>query len=99
MTKDKFIEIIELHQKQQEDLDKASDYINFDCSLFEFGWIMFDMLISESFNTKQADWIYWWLFERIDYNGQELPYYDEEDNEYYIHTADDLWNYIITLND
>ncbi len=97
MTKELFVEIIELYQKQNELVDRYSDLISYDSPIIEFGWKMFDVVLQEAFSENQLDWIHWWLYDRISFiTGKELPYYDE-DKEYYMHTIDDLWEYISKL--
>lgn len=98
MTKERFVEIIELHQKQNELVDKYSDFIAYDSPIIEFGWEMFDAVLQEAFSETQLDWIHWWLYDRISFvTGEELPYYDEDDEKQYMHTIDDLWEYISKL--
>ena len=95
MDKSTFINLIEQHQEQEERIDKFSEIIRFDSPVIEFGWKMFDAVITEAFNEQQQDWIFWWLYERIGIiDGKEHPYYDEEGNAHYLHTAEDLWNFI-----
>jgi len=98
MTKERFVEIIELHQKQNELVNKYSDLISYDSPIIEFGWKMFDAVLQEAFSDEnQLDWIRWWLYDRISFiTGEELPYYDG-DKECYMHTIDDLWEYISKL--
>lgn len=97
MTKERFVEIIELYQEQNELVDKYSDLIAYDSPIIEFGWEMFDAVLREAFNNDQRDWINWWLYDRISFiTGKELPYYDG-DKECYMHTVDDLWEYISKL--
>lgn len=98
MNKNTFINLIEQHQEQSDRLDRLSEIISYDSPLVEFGWIMFDYVIKEAFNEEQQDWIFWWLYERIDIiTRKELPYYDKDNNACYMHTAEDLWNYINNL--
>lgn len=95
MNKEEFLKIIKLQQEQNKRIDRLSELINFDSPLVEFGWIMFDKLIIASFNEKQVDWINWWLYERIGIiDGKEHPYWDAEGNEQYLHTPEDLWEFI-----
>lgn len=95
MTKERFVEVIELYQQQNELVDKYSDLISYDSPIIEFGWKMFDAVLREAFSRSQLDWIHWWLYDRISL-GEESPYYDG-DKECYMHTIDDLWEYISKL--
>ena len=95
MNKEQFIEIIKQHQEQEERLDRLSEIIDYGSPLVEFGWLMFDNVMREAFNETQVDWIFWWLYERISLTtGEELPYWDENDVEHYVHTPEELWDLI-----
>lgn len=98
MDKNTFIYLIKQHQEQSDRIDRLSEIISYDSPVIEFGWKMFDKLMSISFNENQLDWINWWLYERIGFiDGKEHPYYDEENNAHYLHTIEDLWNFINKL--
>jgi hypothetical protein len=98
MDKSTFISLIEQHQEQSDRIDRLSEIISYDSPVVEFGWKMFDKLMAVSFNENQLDWINWWLYERIGFiDGKEHPYYDEDNNAHYLHTAEDLWNFINKL--
>lgn len=98
MDKSTFINLIEQHQEQSDRIDRLSEIISYDSPVVEFGWKMFDKLMAVSFNENQLDWINWWLYERIGFiDGKEHPYYDENNNAHYLHTAEDLWNFINKL--
>ena len=98
MTKEQFIKIIDQHQEQWDRIDRLSEIINYDSPLVEFGWLMFDNVMREAFNEDQRDWISWWLYERIGIiDGKEHPYWDENGEEHYIHTAEELWDFIQNL--
>lgn len=95
MNKEQFIEIIKQHQEQEARLDRLSEIIDYGSPLVEFGWLMFDNVMREAFNETQVDWIFWWLYERISLTtGEELPYWDENDVEHYVHTPEELWDLI-----
>lgn len=95
MNKEQFIEIIKQHQEQEKRLDRLSELIDYGSPLVEFGWLMFDNVMREAFNETQVDWISWWLYERISLTtGEELPYWDENDVEHYVHTPEELWDLI-----
>lgn len=98
MDKSTFINLIEQYQEQSDRIDRLSEIISYDSPVVEFGWKMFDKLMAVSFNENQLDWINWWLYERIGFiDGKEHPYYDENNNAHYLHTAEDLWNFINKL--
>jgi hypothetical protein len=88
---------IKMLQDYEDLIDKCSIIVDVNSPIFEFGWKMFDIFLNESFNSDQVDWINWWLYERIDIiTNEESPYYDG-DKECYMHTIDDLWEYISKL--
>lgn len=98
MTRETFLKIVKLHQEQDNRIDRLSEIISYDSPLVEFGWLMFDEVLREAFNEKQRDWITWWLYERISIiSGEEFPYWDENGVEHYMHTPEELWDYIINL--
>jgi hypothetical protein len=95
MNKEQFIKIIEQHQEQEKRIDRLSELIDYDSPLVEFGWLMFDNVMREAFNEDQRDWISWWLYDRISFTtGEELPYYEEGNEEHYVHTPEELWDLI-----
>ena len=95
MKRETFLNVIKLHQEQEKRLDRLSEIIDYGSPLVEFGWLMFDELMHESFNETQVDWIFWWLYDRISLTtGEEFPYWDENDVEHYVHTPEELWDLI-----
>lgn len=94
MKKEDFVTIIKLHQEQNDRVDRASEFIDYSSPIIDFGFIMFDYVLREAFNENQIDCIFQWLYDRIDFNGREHPYWDENGNKHYLHTIDDLWDYI-----
>ena len=95
MNKEQFIQIIKQHQEQEERLDRLSELIDYGSPLVEFGWLMCDNVMREAFNENQVDWIFWWLYDRIDLiTKEEHPYWDENDVEHYVHTPEELWDLI-----
>jgi hypothetical protein len=95
MNKEQFVEIIKQHQEQEKRIDRLSELIDYGSPLVEFGWLMFDNVMREAFNEDQRDWISWWLYDRISFTtGEELPYYEEGNEEHYVHTPEELWDLI-----
>lgn len=95
MKRETFLNVIKLHQEQEERLDRLSELIDYGNPLVEFGWLMFDNVMHEAFNETQVDWIFWWLYDRIDLiTKEEHPYWDENDEEHYVHTPEELWDLI-----
>lgn len=95
MKRETFLNVIKLHQEQEERLDRLSELIDYGSPLVEFGWLMFDNVMHEAFNETQVDWIFWWLYDRIDLiTKEEHPYWDENDEEHYVHTPEELWDLI-----
>lgn len=97
ITKEQFIEIINLHKEHVERLNGLHDY-GFDLwntDIIEFGLIMFDRCIDTSFNEDGEDWINWWLFERDNEWCSEIgKAWDENGKEIPTETIEDLWNIV-----
>lgn len=94
ITKQDFINLIQLHNKQSSNLDKLSEFgfSIFDSSVIEYGNIMFEKLIDALFTEEGVDWIFWWLYEK---NGNpDMKAWDENHNEIPAETIDNLWNII-----
>ena len=100
IDKSLFVECIKKHLTQNKKLIQLAElgFDIWDTQVNEFGWQMFDVFIKSNFNEDGQDWINWWLYERIGFiDGKEHPYYDENNNAHYLHTAEDLWNFINKL--
>lgn len=95
MDKKTFIEVINLYKNQQETVDEVSHVIKFDSDLVEFGWIMFEKLMYECFPSDKVDFVFWWLWERVDWAGELYKAYREDGSEIKLDCAEDLWEYLM----
>lgn len=95
MNKQTFIKIIKAHQQQDALISKAQVIIDIDSPIIEFGWEMFQLLLESNFNEEDREFIYWWLYERVNsYTGEVRQAYDSNGNPIKLDTPEDLWNYL-----
>ena len=99
MTKEQFILMIKDYQEQDKNIDRVHDIINWDSPIIDFGWKMMDLVIKTNFNENQADWIDWWLYDRISFDNSINEAYDKDGKEIDLDTPEKLWNFLQTLND
>ena len=53
------------------------------------------MYLEEMFTKDGVDWINWYIYERKSIiTGEILPCFDEEGNEFYVNTPEDLWKLV-----
>ena len=96
ITKEEFIDFIEVHEKFNNDIDLLYDLkidiIN--SFLFEAFGKVCDMLLNAAFTPDGVDWINWWLYEGKNlYTEERLPVYIN-DEKVLIETPDELWEII-----
>lgn len=97
ITKKNFIEMINLSEKFDAEITRWSDFgIDiFDLPISEIPWRMFTSWCNSNFDTVGQDWIDWYLWERkSSTTGEILPWYDEDNNEFYVMNPEDLWNLV-----
>lgn len=97
MKKEEFIKLIETIQEFDKELDRWNDFgiEVHELPIAEIPWKIIDIIWDSTFTDDGRDWIYWWLYERISIiNGEELPYYDENDVKHFVHTPEDLWELV-----
>lgn len=97
VTKDNFIEMISLAERFDAEVDRWNLFgiQVFEMPIAEIPWQIFDNWSASHFNGDGIDWINWYLFERKDWNtNQVLPCYDENNEEFYVNTPEDLWNLV-----
>ena len=95
MKKSTFIKVIKAHQQQEAYIDAVQVIIDVDSPIVEFGWTMFELLLESHFNEEDRDFIYWWLYERVNpHTGEVNEAYDAEGNPIKLDTPEDLWNYL-----
>lgn len=75
-------------------LDLGLDFSKYD----EPFYTMIDSLLELNFGKNAVDLIYFYIFDRVDEEGNERTLADEDGNEYPIQTPSDLWNLIQIIN-
>lgn len=88
--KQEFIDLINSHTEQNsriDDLSKLFEYV-YGNPIIDWGFQMFDMLISALFNEDGVSWIDYYLYE----NPEKCFYVGEE--KIPLETLDDLWKVI-----
>lgn len=96
LTKEQFIEIIDQHQNQTSTIKKFEElgFEIWDSSVIEFGFMMFDHLISSNFSTEGVDWINWWIYERPILNINQPLAFNKDCSEIPTETIEDLWDIV-----
>jgi len=75
-------------------LDLGLDFSKYD----EPFYTMIDGLLELNFGKNAVDLIYFYIFDRVDEEGNERTLTDEDKNEYPIQTPSDLWDLIQILS-
>lgn len=97
ITKQNFIEMIELAEKFSAETDRWSDFgIDVvDLPIGEIPWKMFNTWYKSNFNPYGQDWIDWYLWERKDLRtGDILACYDTDGEKFFVETPEDLWDLV-----
>jgi hypothetical protein len=97
ITKETFIQMISLVERFNEEINRWDDFgLNIlDQPIISIPWEIFDTWTNSNFNEDGADWINWYIYERISIITKELlPCYDEEGNIFYVNTPEELWNLV-----
>lgn len=96
MKKEKFIEIITKIENYDSEIERWSDFglSIFENDICQLPWVIINAFLEELFTKEQVDWIYWYLFERVDLNGNISKCWDENGNEIIIKNPEDLWNFL-----
>jgi hypothetical protein len=97
ITKETFIQMINLVERFNEEINRWDDFgLNIlDQPIISIPWEIFDTWTNSNFNEDGADWINWYIYERISIITKELlPCYDEEGNIFYVNTPEELWDLV-----
>lgn len=96
MIKETFISVMEVAEKFSAEIERWNDFgiPVFDLPIGDIPWKWFNIWIEEHFNKDGVEWISWYLWERVDLNGELLACYDENDNEFYVRDIEDLWEVV-----
>tara|TARA_B100000963_G_C22165112_1_gene467719 strand:- start:30 stop:437 length:408 start_codon:yes stop_codon:yes gene_type:complete len=60
-------------------------------------WFSIELMLSNLYGHQVANLMLWYLFDRIDINGNVLPYTDKDNNIIVLDTPEDLWDYVKLL--
>ena len=60
-------------------------------------WFSIELMLSNLYGNQVANLMLWYLFDRIDINGNVLPYTDKDNNIIVLDTPEDLWDYVKLL--
>lgn len=61
-------------------------------------YLVIESLMYMYFGKDVFELLSFYLWERLDENGSVTPILDEHDNEYYIESANQLWDIIVRMN-
>lgn len=95
ITKGEFIDLISAHKKWNKKIDEVCSILGtdlFEATWIDYGYTLFDKLLSLEFNRYAVDDINWWLWEK---NGDpEMKMWDKDGNEIPTETIEDLWEIV-----
>lgn len=95
MTKEEFIDLItklENFNKEVTRFEELGIYL-INSSLYAATFSIINTLLRQLFTYKQNDYIYWYLYGRVNDDGTINPS-PTKDGETYIKNAKDLWYYM-----
>jgi len=75
-------------------LDLGLDFSKYDEPFYD----MIEDLLELNFGKNAVDLVYFYIFDRVDEEGNERTLIDGEGNEYSLQTPSDLWDLIQILN-
>ena len=84
-------------QSFSDEVDRWSNFgIDvFDLPIGSIPWEMFNTWVDSHFDSEGADWISWYLWERVSIvTGEMLACYDENGDEFYVNDLQELWNIV-----
>lgn len=97
MTKEQFVRMVDAAEAFDEEIERWNDFgiELFELPIGEIPWEMFNCWLDITFNSDGKDWINWYLWERKNvFTGEVLPCWDENDQEFYVNTPEDLWKLV-----
>lgn len=90
-------EIIDILDSLCDRHDVLYDKYNIDLTTIEAPyWAVLGKLLGLYFDKNFLSWIFWYLNERFDDNGDLLPVTDSEGNQVYIENSTQLYNFALT---
>ena len=60
-------------------------------------WFSIELMLSNLYGNQVANLTLWYIFDRIDINGNVLPYTDKDCHITILDTPEDLWDYVKQL--
>lgn len=97
MEKCNFVAMINAIEKYDAEVERWADFgiELYELPICELTWELINMYLEEVFNEDGVDWINWYIYERKSiFTGEVLPCFDEEGNEFYVNTPEDLWKLV-----
>lgn len=97
MEKCNFVAMINAIEKYDAEVERWADFgiELYELPICELTWELINMYLEEMFNEDGVDWINWYIYERKSIiTGEVLPCFDEEGNEFYVNTPEDLWKLV-----
>ena len=97
MEKCNFVAMINAIEKYDAEVERWADFgiELYELPICELTWELINMYLEEMFNEDGVDWINWYIYERKSiFTGEILPCFDEEGNEFYVNTPEDLWKLV-----
>jgi hypothetical protein len=89
----KIIQKLEMLRERSSKLyDLGIDILNYEEPYHEF----FTIMLKEIFGEEGYDWISWYLYERVGFDGRVLQAWDENENEI-CNNIESLWEEINKL--
>ena len=97
MEKCNFVAMINAIERYDAEVERWADFgiELYELPICELTWELINMYLEEVFNKDGIDWINWYIYERKSiFTGEVLPCFDEEGNEFYVNTPEDLWKLV-----
>ena len=97
MEKCNFVAMINAIERYDAEVERWADFgiELYELPICELTWEIINMYLEEMFNKDGIDWINWYIYERKSiFTGEVLPCFDEEGNEFYVNTPEDLWKLV-----
>lgn len=97
MEKCNFVSLINAIEKYNAEVERWEDFgiELYELPICDIPYDIINMYIEEMFNEDGQDWISWYLYERKSvFTGEVLPCYDEENNQFFVNTPEDLWKLV-----
>ena len=79
MEKHNFISMINTIEKYNTEIERWDNFgiVLYELPIYDITWKIIDMYLQEIFNEYGVDWIYWYLFDRVDIAGKVLPCFEK----------------------